>query len=157
ELDDTEIDLASTTLGNAMLSEWRKRTLLCRWLEESGADAKYDFVIFDCPPATKIVSQNALAASHAYVVPVIPDQMSTRGVVHFVNLVRDRIDAKLKAFAAGVQKKEIPGTYIPDTQLGGIVVSMIQKHGPAHTGYLNEHSTQMSALRRQWGQHVLTN
>src|SRR5262245_56670427 len=32
ELDDTEIDLAATNIGNAFLSEWRKRTLLCKWL-----------------------------------------------------------------------------------------------------------------------------
>lgn len=41
-----------------------KRTLICRWLEESGVDDEYDLIIFDCPPATKIVSQNAIAASH---------------------------------------------------------------------------------------------
>lgn len=157
ELDDTEIELAATTIGNAFVSEWRKRTLLCRWLAESGADDEYDFIVFDCPPATKIVSQNALAASHAYVVPVIPDQMSTRGVVHFVNLVANRIDAKMKGFAKAVQPNEIPSTFVPDTILGGIVISMAQTHGPAATGYINEHWTQMAALRRQWGSQVLTN
>jgi chromosome partitioning protein len=157
ELDDTEIDLAATNIGTAYVSEWRKRTLLCKWLSDSGADEQYDFVIFDCPPATKIVSQNAIAASHAYVVPVIPDAMSTRGVTHFVNLVQNRIDAKLKGFAAVVSPNEIPKSYVPSTMLGGIVISMAQTHGPSLTGYLNEHSNQMSALRRQWGLAVLQN
>jgi chromosome partitioning protein len=76
ELDDTEIDLAATTIGNPFVSEWRKRTLLCRWLQDSGVDDAYDYVVFDCPPATKLVSQNAIAASHAYAVPVIPDAVS---------------------------------------------------------------------------------
>ncbi len=57
ELDDTEIDLASTNYGNPMLSEWEKRTLLASWLDKIGAEDKYDYVVFDCPPATKIVSQ----------------------------------------------------------------------------------------------------
>lgn len=155
ELDDTEIDLASTTIGNPILSEWKKRTLLCRWLHESGADDAYDFIVFDCPPATKIVSQNAIAASHAYVVPVIPDSMSTRGVTHFVNLVATRIDAKMKLYAASVPPNEIPATFVPDTLLGGIVISMAQPHGPAATGFLNEHWNNMTALRRQWGDRVL--
>jgi chromosome partitioning protein len=67
ELDDTEIDLASTTYGNANLSDWEKRTLLAGWLDEIDAKKTYDYVIFDCPPATKIVGQNALAASDCYV------------------------------------------------------------------------------------------
>src|SRR6267378_6521642 len=33
ELDDTEIDLASTTIGGATRSEWTKRTLLAAWLD----------------------------------------------------------------------------------------------------------------------------
>lgn len=154
ELDDTEIDLASTTVGNPFLSEWRKRTLLCRWLHESGTDNAYDFVIFDCPPATKIVSQNAVAASHAYVVPVIPDSISTRGVTHFVNLVATRIDARMKGYAASISPNEIPLTFVPDTILGGIVISIAQTHRGA-TGYLNEHSNKMEELRRQWGDIVL--
>jgi chromosome partitioning protein len=155
ELDDTEIDLASTTIGNPFLSEWKKRTLLCRWLHESGADDAYDFIVFDCPPATKIVSQNAIAASHAYVVPVIPDSMSTRGVTHFVNLVETRIDARMKGYAASIQPNEKPATFVPDTVLGGIVISMAQTHGPAATGYVNEHWNNIVALRRQWGDRVL--
>src|SRR5437588_9371676 len=38
ELDDTEIDLASTNYANPMLSEWEKRTLLCRWLDNIAAN-----------------------------------------------------------------------------------------------------------------------
>ncbi len=95
ELDDTEIDLASTNYGNASLSDWEKRTLLASWLDKVKAHEKYDYVIFDCPPATKIVSQNALAASRSYVIPVIPDDISSRGVTHFRNLVQNKIDGKL--------------------------------------------------------------
>jgi chromosome partitioning protein len=54
ELDDTEIDLAATNYGNPMLSEWEKRTLLSQWLDKIDATSKYDYVIFDCPPATKL-------------------------------------------------------------------------------------------------------
>jgi chromosome partitioning protein len=45
ELDDTEIDLASTAYGNANLSDWDKRTLLATWLDIIGAQDLYDYVI----------------------------------------------------------------------------------------------------------------
>ena len=96
ELDDTEIDLASTNYGNPSLSDWDKRTLLADWLDQIDAQKHYDYVVFDCPPATKIVSQNALAASDCYVIPVIPDDVSSRGVTHFRNLVQNKIDGKLE-------------------------------------------------------------
>src|SRR6202451_917827 len=95
ELDDTEIDLASTNYGNANLSDWEKRTLLSSWLDHIGPQYHYDYVILVCPPATKIVSQNALAASDRYIIPVIPDELSSRGVTHFRSLVQDKIDGKL--------------------------------------------------------------
>ena len=78
ELDDTEIEMASTTMGGPTVSEWDKRTLLSQWLDKIDVTRHYDYVIFDCPPATKLVSQNALAASEYFVVPVIPDEMSSR-------------------------------------------------------------------------------
>lgn len=155
ELDDTEIDLASTTIGNPIASEWRKRTLLSRWLSDSGIDAQFDYIVFDCPPATKIVSQNAIAASHAFVVPTIPDSISIRGVTHFVNLIGARIDGRLKSYAASVAAPEMPSCYVPDTLLAGIVISNAQTHGPAASGYINEHTTQMHALRLRWGDKVL--
>jgi chromosome partitioning protein len=157
ELDDTEIDLAATNIGNPLMSEWKKRTLLAQWITSAGVDDTYDFILFDCPPATKLVSQNAIAASHAYVVPVIPDAVSTRGVTHFVQLISNRIDTRLKAYAAAVSDEQVPAAYEPDTLLAGIVISMAQTHGAAYSGFINEHSNGMAALRRQWGNAVLTN
>ena len=82
QLDDIEIELTATHQGNAIQSEWNKRTLLCRWIEETKLDKLYDYIIFDCPPATKIVSQNAIAASHGYIIPVVPEAVMERGAPH---------------------------------------------------------------------------
>ena len=82
ELDNTEIKLTASHSGNAIQSEWDKRTLMCRWIEEAGVDELYDYILFDCAPATKIVSQNAIAASHGYIVPVVPEAVMVRGVPH---------------------------------------------------------------------------
>ena len=152
QLDDTEIDLASTNYGNPMLSEWQKRTLLADWLDSIDAGDKYDYVIFDCPPATKIVSQNTLAASDSYVIPVIPDDLSSRGVTHFRGLVEKKVDAKLAYLktTANVSDKETPSNYAPTTRLAGIVPFLVRYAGRAASGYSNIHTEQLERLRRQW-------
>src|SRR6478609_8825904 len=94
-LDDIEIELTATHKGNAIQSEWNKRTLVCKWLELNQIDQDYDYIIFDCPPATKIVSQNAIAASHGYVLPVVPEAVMERGAPHLAQMVKTGIDAKL--------------------------------------------------------------
>jgi cellulose biosynthesis protein BcsQ len=126
-------------------------------LNESGADSEYDYIIFDCPPATKLVSQNAIAASESYVLPVIPDRISTRGVTHFQHLVGERIDKRLQALAAMRPVGSLPPAFSPITRIAGIVISMAQTSGAAHSGFVNEHTSQMNNLRRTWGNHVLTN
>lgn len=157
ELDDTEIDLASTTYGVAALSDWEKRTLIAQWMDKINADSAYDYVLFDCPPATKIVSQNALSASDCYLVPVIPDELSSRGVTHFRGLVSAKIDEKLKYLreTARVPDDQVPRNYVPDTKLAAIVPSLIKGSGNAASGMTNIHTEQLAALRSQWGGAVL--
>src|SRR5947208_5424060 len=41
---------------------------------------EYDYIICDCPPNFNPVTKNALWASDAYVVPTIPDYLSTYGI-----------------------------------------------------------------------------
>jgi chromosome partitioning protein len=157
ELDDTEIEMASTTMGGPTVSEWTKRTLLAEWLDAVNADMNYDYIVFDCPPATKLVSQNALAASDYFVIPVIPDELSSRGVTHFKNLVTEKIDKKLAFLkdAAGINEKEVPKAFVPTTRLAGIVPFMAKTAGNAASGLTNIHTEQIAALRKQWQGYVL--
>lgn len=157
ELDDTEIELASTTTGSAMVSEWHKRTLLAEWLDIIDVDSNYDYVIFDCPPATKLVSQNAIAASNYFVIPVIPDVMSSRGVTHFRGLVSNKIDKKLEFLRVGasISDADVPKAYCPESKLAAIVPSMAKPAGNAASGLTNVHTEQLAALRRRWGVDVI--
>jgi chromosome partitioning protein len=153
ELDDTEIELASTTVGSATVSEWQKRTLLAEWLDAIAADDNYDYVVFDCPPATKLVSQNALAASDYFIIPVIPDVMSSRGVTHFRNLVTDKIDKKLAFLkqGAGISDADTPKAYVAATKMAAIVPFMAKYAGNAASGLTNVHTEQLASLRKLWG------
>lgn len=157
ELDDTEIEMASTTIGSHTLSDWEKRTLLSEWLDSADICDSYDYVVFDCPPATKLVSQNAIAASAHFVVPVIPDAMSTRGVTHFRQLVRNKVDAKLESLraSAAVPASDVPNAYCSTTKLAAIVPFMAKHAGNAASGLTNIHTEQLSTLRRRWGPDVL--
>lgn len=155
ELDDTEIDLASTFIGNPTVSDWDKRVLLAGWLDSVSAESHYDYVIFDCPPATKIVSQNALAASDGYIVPVIPDELSSRGVTHFSNLVQNKIDEKLKYLKNAAQVTETPICFEESTRLVAIAPSLVKSAGAAASGMVNIHTEQLNALTATWGDDVL--
>ena len=152
-LDDTEIELTGTYRGDGDRSEWDKRTLLCRWIEETEMggepiDEYYDYIIFDCPPATKIISQNAIAASHGYLVPVIPEAVMARGVPHLRALISNGIDGRLKHLSQSGSSRPI---YVADTRLAGIVISSIKTHGPAYSGYTNDHTQHLGTLERQLG------
>ena len=131
ELDDTEMDLSFTHYENVDLSDWEKRTLLARWFDSIGANDLYDYIVIDCPPATKIVSQNALAASNSYVIPVIPEDISSHGVTHFQNLVKTKIDDKLACLktTAGVSDADIPHNYFPATRVAAIVPFIVKTDG----------------------------
>ena len=151
ELDDTEIELTSTHHDNRRHSEWDKRTLVCRWLEETGVNDRYDWIIFDCPPATKIVTQNAIAASHGYIVPVVPEAVMVRGVPHLSEMMRSGIDARLNVLASMGEHRTM---YVPDTELIGLVVTRIKTHA-SRSGYTNSHTQHLRSLERYWGDKLM--
>jgi len=152
QLDDIEIDLTASHHGNAIHSEWDKRTLVCRWLEETNIDSEYDYIIFDCPPATKIVSQNAIAASHGYIIPVVPEAVMERGAPHLVGMISKGIDARLQALASLGTKRKM---HVPNTQLVGLAITRIKTHGPAASGYTDDHTQHLGSLKKQWGKNLL--
>jgi len=126
---------------------------MCRWLEETGLDNHYDYIIFDCAPATKIVSQNAIAASHGYVVPLVPEAVMERGAPHLRDMIRSGIDRKLQALA---EMGEVRSIFVRETQLVGLVVTRIQVAGNAYSGYTNDHTQHLRSLEKLWKDSLVT-
>jgi len=60
------------------LADFMGYTLLQRALDQ--VQHEYDYIICDCPPNFNPVTKNALWASDAYVVPTLPDFLSTYGI-----------------------------------------------------------------------------
>jgi len=152
DLDDTEIELTSSHQGNAIQSEWNKRTLMCRWLEETEVDDEFDYIVFDCAPATKIVSQNAIAASHGYVVPIVPEAVMERGAPHLCSMIESGIDRRLQALAAMGEARSM---FVPETKLVGLAVTRIQVAGNADSGYTNDHTQHLRSLERRWRRNLV--
>lgn len=147
DLDSIEIEMTLTHQGNPIRSEWNKRTLICRWIEETGINDDYDYIIFDCPPATSIVSQNAIAASHGYIVPVIPEAVMQRGVSALINKIVDidqMLDVCSKLSKYGRRGHEI---WVPDTQLIGLAVTWIQGHA-SESGWTTDHTVHVKSLEK---------
>jgi chromosome partitioning protein len=150
-LDDIEIELTASHQGNAIQSEWNKRTLICKWLEQTGIDDDYDYIIFDCPPATKIVSQNAIAASHGFIIPVVPEAVMERGAPHLANMVKTGIDAKMQGIAPFGDARSL---FVPDTKLVGVAITRIKSAGGA-SGFTDDHTQHLDSLQRRWAKNLI--
>ncbi len=117
-----DLDLATAT-GR----ELRLRRALQPLLSE------YDMIVFDCPPNLTIPTQNAMAASSNFIVPVSPDYLSGIGVGILLGRVRQ--------FCTDLDNHKL--------KLAGIVISRVGR--PAEHRARTEQS-----LRDEFGQDVLT-
>ncbi len=109
-------DLVDVDLG---LSDFVGHNILQRCLQE--VFDEYDYIICDCPPNFNPVTKNSLQASNAYVVPTVPDFLSTYGIAllqRSINKLFPRTDAP---FIGPV--------------LGGIVLTRIKTNAKHHEAY----------------------
>jgi chromosome partitioning protein len=81
---------------------------------------RYDYIIIDCPPSLGPVTKNGLRISTGYVIPTIPDIVSTWGIYQIVDNVErfaqdiDRPIRPLGIVATKVQKNNLHDRIIRD-------------------------------------------
>ena len=49
----------------------------------------YDYVLIDCPPNMGLITLNGLRISDAYIIPTIPDILSTYGIPQIINRINE--------------------------------------------------------------------
>ena len=81
---------------------------------------EYDFVLIDCPPSLGLVTLNGLRISDYYVIPTIPDYLSTYGIEQIIDRVNE--------FADAIGKSIIPM---------GILATKFRAQSPVHHNQLN--------------------
>jgi len=82
----------------------------------------YDYILLDCPPNVNIVTQNAFYASDYYVIPTIPDFLSTTGI----SLIKNYMDQFNKNYI-GMHTYTNSPEYKP-TEFGGIIFNRVDEY-----------------------------
>ncbi|TVL99507.1 MAG: hypothetical protein CV087_17820 [Candidatus Brocadia sp. WS118] len=98
----------------------------------------YDYILIDCPPNLYLVTQNALAASDAYVITTIPDHMSTIGINILIRKVRELHNTMN-------HKCRLTNAETDDLTLKGIVFTMVRTTGQ---NIVSTHKDKMNELRK---------
>ena len=79
---------------------------------------RYDYVLIDCPPNLGIITLNGIRISHGYVIPTIPDILSTYGVPQIVTRVgafADNIGEEIEPLGIVVSKYRAQSTVHKNT------------------------------------------
>jgi len=84
----------------------------------------YDYVLIDCPPNVNLVTQGAFFASDYYVVPAIPDFLSTVGIA----LINQYMDQFNSDYDSMWKYAGLPDSYV-NTKFGGIIFNMVDEYG----------------------------
>jgi len=72
----SDMKLADAQNGLLPQGQTVPRAALAKLLSQSQLRGLFDLVLIDCPPNFSILTQNALATSHSYIIPAIPDYLS---------------------------------------------------------------------------------
>lgn len=114
-------DLIDIDLG---LTDFISYNILQRYLDQVRND--YDYIICDCPPNFNPVTKNSLWASDAYIIPTVPDFLSTYGI----GLLQRSVN---KLINPNAQKQQVRGP-----ALGGIILTRIKTNVILHAAYCEQ-------------------
>lgn len=92
----------------------------------------YDYVLIDCPPNMGLITLNGLRISNSYIIPAIPDVLSTYGIPQIISRVN-----------------EFSKNIVEDIECLGIVATKVR-------GQSNLHSRTIVDLRREKDAHFFS-
>jgi chromosome partitioning protein len=127
---------AKATVGESVFSS---QAIIRQALQQ--VQDQYDYIIFDCPPNFNLVTQNGLFASDGYIIPAIPDYLSTLGINLIqgeVNRFSDRIRHALAMFG---------GTFT-GPQLEGIIFTRVRLRSRSPLRFIDLHERRIHEVVR---------
>ncbi|MEY4884260.1 MAG: hypothetical protein RIS34_2114 [Pseudomonadota bacterium] len=91
---------------------------------------RYDYVIIDCPPSLGTVTKNGLRISTGYVIPTIPDIVSTWGIYQIVeNVERFARDIDRAIPALGIVATKVQSNNLHDRVISDLKASRLGRFG----------------------------
>jgi chromosome partitioning protein len=102
-----------------------RETILRQALENAKADARFDFVLFDCPPSLGVLSANALVAADFVVIPMQAEYLSLQGMaklLEVIELVQKQLNPHLQIACV------LPCMLDSRTNLSAEVLNEIEQH-----------------------------
>ena len=120
----------------------------------------YDIVIVDCPPNLGIVTLNGLRLSDAYIIPTIPDHLSTYGIPQIVTRIGDfalALGEEIEPLGIVITKYQVNSTVHKtvlrqlqtDTNVPGVYATKVKLTNTASAAA--EYSPSKRTLRQKYG------
>ncbi|MEN8075341.1 AAA family ATPase [Clostridioides difficile] len=103
ELIDIQEEVIKTPRG--VFSTVRPVDLLGRQLDK--IKDKYEYILIDCPPNLGVITRNGLKISEVYIIPTIPDILSTYGIpqiIKWVNKYSKELEKNIKPLGIVITK-----------------------------------------------------
>lgn len=94
---------------------------------------RYDYIIIDCPPSLGTVTKNGLRISTGYVIPTIPDIVSTWGIYQIVeNVERFAKDIEREIPALGIVATKVQGNNLHDRVIADLKARRLGRFGESN-------------------------
>lgn len=91
---------------------------------------RYDYVIIDCPPSLGTVTKNGLRISTGYVIPTIPDIVSTWGIYQIVeNVKKFAVDIDREIPALGIVATKVQSNSLHNRVLADLRANRLGRFG----------------------------
>ena len=90
---------------------------------DQGIHDKYDYVIIDCRPDIDLLTMNALMASDYYIIPVLPDRHSIKGIQITDQYMRNALKANKNLQELGILINRFDGR----TKLSDLMLDALQE------------------------------
>lgn len=112
----SELDLIDADTLLADIPPLDRLAIMTKELEK--VKGEYDYIICDCPPNLYVMTRSGLLACDGYIIPVIPDLLSTIGIGELIRkLDRISLDIGRKTPCNGIVFTKVrPGAWLTRTQ-----------------------------------------